>query len=280
MGETNTGGDMKIEAVGPGGGLNYEHWRLGGSRIQFRGPRPRLDGPQLACLGGTETYGRYVPVPYPALVGRQLGVGVLNLGCVNAGPDVYLGDPAALDLASSAAQVVVQLTGAHLLSNRFYTVHPRRNDRFLRASSLMGQVFRDVDFTEFSFTRHMLESLHRFAPERFSLVLNEIQTAWVARMRLLLARFEGRAALLWVQGAGAAGALGPEPLFVTENMVAQLADRASQVVQVRISDAALARGSTDMIHGPAEAAAAAGLPNPAAHEEVATALARALVDIG
>ncbi len=35
--------------------------------------------------------------------------------------------------------------GAQNLSNRFYAVHPRRNDRFLRASTLMKTIFREVD---------------------------------------------------------------------------------------------------------------------------------------
>ena len=54
---------------------------------------------------------------------------------------------------------MIQVSGAQNLSNRFHAVHPRRNDRFLRASTLLKTIYRDVDFTEFNFTRHLLTTL-------------------------------------------------------------------------------------------------------------------------
>jgi hypothetical protein len=60
--------------------------------------------------------------------------------------------------------------GAQNLSNRLYTVHPRRNDRFLRASGILRTIYRDVDFTEFHFTRHMLDHLRCLSEDRFDIV--------------------------------------------------------------------------------------------------------------
>jgi hypothetical protein len=80
------------------------------------------------------------------------------------GLDVVLNDPAIADARAAASAIVLQIQGAQTLSNRLYTVHPRRNDRFLRASGILRTIYRDVDFTEFHFTRHMLDHLRPCRP--------------------------------------------------------------------------------------------------------------------
>ncbi|HLQ19378.1 MAG TPA: DUF6473 family protein, partial [Tabrizicola sp.] len=115
------------------GALDYFPCRYGASKALFRGPQRDLSLPYVAMLGGSATFGKYVERPYPALVEAALGRPVANLGGLNAGPDFYLTDPAALDVAARAQVAVVQVTGAEALSNPFYTVHSRRNDRFLAA---------------------------------------------------------------------------------------------------------------------------------------------------
>ena len=257
------------------GSLDYMPCRYGRSRLLFRGPRRDLSGRFVAVLGGIEAYGRYIPQPYPALAEAGLGARVVNLGCPNAGPDAWLGDPAVMDVVQRAAVVVVQVPGAADLSNRFYTVHPRRNDRFLRASPLLQTIYRGVDFTDFSFTRHMLRSLHAAGPERFALVAEELRTAWEARMASLLAALPGRKLLLWMAEAPP----GPrrddpygEPVLVDAAMMERVATRADGVLSVVPSVAARARGMEGMVFPPMAEPAARGLPGVAAHEEVAAAL--------
>ena len=82
-----------------------------------------------------------------------------------------------LSACANAQVTVIQILGAHNMSNRFYTVHPRRNDRFLRASPMLRGIYHDVDFTEFNFTRHMLSRLREISEERFALVVEELKTA-------------------------------------------------------------------------------------------------------
>ena len=149
---------MTFETMGSGP-LDYAPCHYGDSRLVFRGPARLLRGDYVAFLGGTETYGKFLAAPYPVLVEDALGLPAANFGQINAGVDVYLNDPGVTAAAANAAVAVVQVMGANNMSNRFYTVHPRRNDRFLRASATMQAVFRDVDFTEFHFTRHMLGAL-------------------------------------------------------------------------------------------------------------------------
>ncbi|WGV15640.1 DUF6473 family protein [Fuscovulum ytuae] len=257
------------------GSLDYMPCRYGRSRLLFRGPRRDLSGRFVAVLGGIEAYGRYIPKPYPALVEAGLGAKVLNLGCPNAGPDAWLGDPSMMDVVARAEVVVVQVPGAADLSNRFYTVHPRRNDRFLRASPLLQTIYRGVDFTDFNFTRHMLRSLFDADPARFALVAQELRASWLARMAALLAAIPGRKVLLWMgerpPGPRRDAPFG-EPVLVDAPMMAEVAARADVVVTAVPSDAARAQGTEGMVFPALAEPAARGLPGLAAHEEVAAAL--------
>jgi hypothetical protein len=267
----------------PGAGaLDYFPCRYGKSKLLFRGPRRRTDGAYVAMVGGSETYGKFVADPFPLRVERKIGVPVLNLGYMNAGMDVFTTDPAVIELCIGARATVVQLVGAQNMSNRFYSVHPRRNDRFLRASNLMLTLFREVDFTDFHFTRHMLSELKARSPEKFGLIETELKSAWVARMKAFLRSLNGRSVLLWLdRGQGStADALGPDPLFVDEEMVADVEKAASALVRVRPSASAGEQGTEGMVFAPLEEPAAAGLPGPLVHEDIATQLLPALRDLG
>lgn len=264
-----------------GEALDYFPCRYGASKLLFRGPRRKIDSAYVAVLGGTETYGRFVERPYPMLVEAETGHRMVNLGYVNAGIDAFLQDQSVLDLCAGAEATVIQMLGAQNLTNRFYAVHPRRNDRFLSATPLMKTLFRDVDFTEFNFTRHLLATLQQRSPERFGMVAEELQSVWTARMTALLNAVGGRKVLLWI-GEEAPGdgrtlnAGAPDPLFVTRAMIDGLRPLVADVVEVVESPKARATGTSGMVFGPEEEGAAATTLNLAVHQEVAGALAAAL----
>jgi len=261
---------MSIELSGAGA-LDYLPCRYGTSKLLFRGPRRRLNDPYLAFLGGTETYGKFVTQPFPAVVERETGRDCVNLGCLNAGLDSFVHDTEILRIASGAELTVLQVLGAQNLSNRFFRVHPRRNDRFLQASPLLSAIYRDVDFTEFSFNKHMLGHLHMLSPERFETVRDELRQAWAARMRLLLNAVSSGVVLLWVQTeqAGAEAALGPDPALITREMIDALRDSVLEVVEVGIGKSGRAKDMVGMIYGQMDAPAAMQLPGPGAHELIA-----------
>lgn len=266
---------MAFEHQGAGA-LDYFPCRYGKSKLLFRGPKRRLDEPFIAALGGTETYGKFVAEPWPALVEARLNHPVVNFGYLNAGVDVFLNEPEIGDASRRASVTVVQLMGAQNLSNRYYAVHPRRNDRFLRASQLMRAVFKDIDFTEFNFTRHMLSTLYRRAPERFEILAEELRSAWVARMGLLLDRIKGPVVLLHLgehRAAPRSDGLGPDPLFVTQAMIDKISGAARAVVKVEPSSGARSAGADGMFYAPLDGPAACEMPGPIVHAEMAEALA-------
>ncbi len=262
---------------------DYYPCRYGDSKLLFRGPRRKLDSDYVAFLGSSETYGRFVEQPFVDLVHGAIKPPAINLGLVNAGGEVFLGDNTVLDIARKARVKVVQIMGAHLNSNRLYSVHKRRNDRFLKASQLLSTIYKDVDFTEFHFSRHLLRSLYAASEHKFELVRDELRTAWVARMRVLIDQLDGNVVLLWMADRSPDKSSditdGLPPLFVDRRMLDELLEQARgivDVVEVVSSSAARAVGTAGMVFGELEAEAAAELPGPAKHSEVAEALIASL----
>lgn len=271
---------MAFEKMGDGP-LDYFPCRYGNSRLVFRGPSRQPTGEYLAFLGGSDTYGKFIEHPFPDLVEDEIGLSCLNFGLMNAGIDVYLNDAVVVDLAARAKYSVVQVMGANNLNNRFYAVHPRRNDRFLRASSLLQTIFREVDFTEFHFTRHMLNTLSEVAPERFKLVIDEVQQAWLARMGILLDRLGKGTVLLWFADHAPEEKDEPDqtchdPFAIKRWMVDRLRGRVAEVVEVVASPLALAQGSEGMVFNDLEEPAARTMLSLRAHDEAAASLVRVL----
>ncbi|WP_424940998.1 DUF6473 family protein [Aliiroseovarius sp. S253] len=266
---------MAYESLGKGS-LDYSPCRYKTSKLLFRGPKRDLNTPYVAVLGGTETYGRFTEHPYPDLLEASLGRVVVNFGCPNAGLDVFLNDPALMKLCNGASDVVIQLPGAQNLSNRFYAVHPRRNDRFLRASSMLRYLYPELDFTDYHFTRHLLSALQSTCAQRFAVVRKELQQAWVGRMKGLLSRLDKRATLVWMSdhpiGHQSDDALGSDPLFVDRVMIENVRPFVRDLVHVVLTPDEIESGQKGLVHSDMDAAAAHMMLGTLAHERAARKL--------
>lgn len=257
------------------GALNYFPCHYGRSRLTYRGPRRDLTGEYLVTLGGSETYGRFVMAPYAALLEERLGVPVANLGCLNAGPDVYLCDRGAIEVAAEAHVAVLQIMGAQNQTNRYYTVHPRRNDRFVAATPLLRTMYREVDFTEIHFTRHLIRVLWALGEQRFAPIRAELKLIWVERMTAILTRLSHRRILFWTADHPPPEAdPGPEaePMFIDRAMIEALIPHATAYVEHVSTAGARAEGLSAMRFLPSEEAVAQGLPGAAVHQEAADRL--------
>lgn len=226
----------KLEAAG----LDYAVCRYGASRLLFRGPKRPTDKPYIAFVGGTDVYGKYVERPLPALVERGTQRSCVNLGVPNGSVDVQLNDPTMMELCRRAELSVIQITGAQNLTNRFYRVHPRRNDRLIEASTVLRALYPDIDFTEYSFTRHMLSALFLKSPKRFATIQAELELAWLSRMRTMLTTVGRRVVLLWWSDRPLTNApwyqrsdpFRGDPMFVTRSMVQMLRPLVKGIVEV------------------------------------------------
>lgn len=261
----------------PGPSIDYAPCRYGASKIRFRGPSKDLTKDYIAFIGGTETFGRFIDAPYPALIERALGVQSLNLGCQNAGIDAFISSPDLIDICSAAKATVIQILGAPNMSNRFYTVDPRHNNRFLRASKKFKEVFPEVDFTEFDRTDHMLTALAQIGPDRLPLVRQELQCAWVARMRTLLRQIGGTKILLWLSDHKPYTALGGgticrDPLFVDRAMMTAVVEEADALIEVVASHQDVSAGRSGLVFSDYEQAEAQDSLGPVVHGKVVDAI--------
>jgi hypothetical protein len=259
------------------GSLDYFPCQYGSSRLIFRGPKQTLGENYLAVIGGNEVYGKYVATPFPMLLQTQLAMPVANFGCLNAGVDLYLNEPEVLHLTAGAQACVVQVMGAHNMSNRYYSVHPRRNDRITSISAVLRSMYPGVDFTEFNFTRHMLLSLQAVAPDRFEVIAEELRAGWVHKMRQLLEATCCPTVLVWISET-----IPPEPKqraelacnlpLVDAEMITAVRSKATRYIEVVSSPSARAQGLEGMVFAPTEVFSAETMPGPAAHAEVAQSL--------
>jgi len=259
------------------GSLDYCLYRHGKSKTQFRGPRPDLTGDYCAFLGSTETYGKFVAKPFTRQLQETLGTVCANFSAVNAGVDFFLKNPSLLLTCAGARVTVVSVTGAHNMSNRFYAVHPRHNDRFVKPSKILETLFREVDFSEIHYTRHLLTVLQAADPVKFTIIVQELKQAWLARMKSLLGLIESKTILLWMSDHAPGDSLpdtgfGPDPLFVDQAMLDELCPLVTKVVEVIASPQARAAGSQGMLIGANEETVAAQMPGPYLHQEAAQAL--------
>ena len=262
------------------GGLDYLSCRYGTSRLVFRGPHRRPGGRYAVAVGSTETFGKFVERPYPDLLEEHIGLPVINFGAVNAGIDVFASEGGVLDACSGAQAVVLQAMGAHNLRNRFYCVHPRRNDRFLRASSELRALYPDIDFTEFTFTRHLIQTLVEAGPDRFAPVLDELRAAWLSRMTVFLDNVAAPVILLWIAPRlpddPSALHHPSDPLFVTGAMIDAIRPRLAGVVVAPRQNSGRPGVAKGVISTDLEAPAAAMVPDASVHEATARAVAEGL----
>ena len=264
--------------------IDYFPCQYGTSKLIFRGPKRRIQGDFVAYLGGIETFGKFVEMPYPMLTEVETGMRSVNLGCANSGVDAYINDKSLIDICSQAKVTVIQMSGAQNMSNRFYAVHPRRNDRVVRISSLLRTIYDEVEFTEFNFTGHLLGSLAKASPEKFVMVENELRNAWVARMRSLIEQIGGKVVLLWMsdhrpdqKGADSHGRA--EPLFIDRDMIDSLSGEVDAKLEVIGQPDEISNGLPEMVFDQLEQPAAQELLGPVVHRRTAQELAAVLKSI-
>lgn len=112
------------------------------------------------------------------------------------GVDLHLGDAGLAERAAAATGFAMVMPPLGNLSNPFYAVHPRRNDRFLAARDPLRALFPEVDFAPFAFTGHALGVLAATCPERFLELREALKRCWTRRMQCLLDRLPDQGVLI------------------------------------------------------------------------------------
>lgn len=273
---------MTFEYMG-GGALDYLPCQYGESKLSFRGPPANLDEPYCAVLGGSESFGKFLERPFPSLLENLRGTPVVNLGFLNAGTDVFANDETVLNICNKAEMTVIQIMGAQNASNEYYSVHPRRNDRFLNASNLLHSIYRNVDFTDIHFTGHLLHVLADQSREKFMTVRNALKENWVKKMQSILDQINGPVVLLWLADhtpgqVSQKGLIESEPMFVDRDMISQLNGPIVDIVEIITSEEEVLAGQDRMEFTALEELAAREMFGAVIHERVARDLYLAISD--
>lgn len=209
-----------------------ELYRFGRSKQVFRGPKPSLANPYFSFIGGSEPFGKFVMEPFPRLVESKIGRTCVNFGSPGAGPGFFLKDPVLLEACSDSIACVVQVMSAAQLSNRMYSVFPRRNMRLRGVSDTLKSLYPKIDFSGFRYVSSMLRKLQVDDADAYQVVLTEQRSAWLARMLELLEDIEAPKLLLWLDVRG-----GDEMTkTVTPEMVEILAKHADRLLKIAIPE--------------------------------------------
>jgi hypothetical protein len=101
--------------------VDYEEYRLPGISQSLRGPAVDPNaGPYFTCLDAAQTYGVFVPRPYPALLAADLGIAAPNLALPAAGPGFYAANDAMPGLVNKGKFVILQVMAARAEANSRY----------------------------------------------------------------------------------------------------------------------------------------------------------------
>ena len=123
--------------------------QYGNSKNLFRGPKKSCKHTYGVCLGGADTFGGKVPDPFSAMLEREMGMPILNLGAQHSGAGFYIEDDAIHEIIENAQVIFVEAPSVVNQSNPFYRVHPRRNDRFVTALGPLYDLFPVADLIGF-----------------------------------------------------------------------------------------------------------------------------------
>jgi hypothetical protein len=156
--------------------------------LRVRGPRPeRLEpGRYAVFLGAAQTFGRFCADPFPSLLGRRLGLPILNISHGGAGALFFrLMGEALTPYLSNAAFVVVQVMSGRSESNSLFE------------SRGVGHYRRRSDGAWLGCDQAFAELLKDASPGLVASVLAETRASWAESHRHLLTGFGVPGVLFW-----------------------------------------------------------------------------------
>ncbi|RRH76960.1 DUF6473 family protein [Falsigemmobacter faecalis] len=210
--------------------------QFGQSRLRFRAQETVLGRADVTVLGSGISFGRFCREPWPDLLARGAGLRLRNLAVPQTGPEAWAQDDDLMALALRSSLQIVELPCCLRVSNRFWQLHPRRNDRIIRVLPPLKALYPELDLAEVIFSGHLLRLLESICPRRFALVQEAAARAWLDRMGALLADLPGPVVLLWLHMPQ------PRALSPGADLVQALRNQVRAVVEVNVSPPPGAQG--------------------------------------
>ncbi len=188
--------------------IDYQIWKLWTPRTGFslRGPRPAglRAGEYCTALGAAGTFGRFVPRPYPLLLGEEMGLQTLNLGFSGVGPSFY-NDPRNSDL-------IGLVNRSKFVTIAFFSGRSQSNSLFKTTSYSQEQyILKDGQVVPADYAYQQL--LDKANPETVAKVIAETRERYVAEFLQLLKKITVPKVLLWFSKRSPAYRESSETLF-------------------------------------------------------------------
>jgi hypothetical protein len=172
--------------------IDYELWQLWTPQAGFtlRGPQPDNLAPGTYCasLGAAFTFGRFAPVPYPALLGKALNLPSLNLGFAGAGPSFYNypQHQPLIDLVNQAKFVTILVFSGRSQANSRFKTPVYSQEQYILGD---GRVV-PADFA-------YQQLLDTEPPDTIAQLVDETRTRYLAAFHELLDKITVPKVLLW-----------------------------------------------------------------------------------
>ena len=163
----------------------------------LRGPKKSCKHFYGFCLGGADTFGGKVPDPFSAMLEREMGMPILNLGAQHSGAGFYSEDDAIHEIIENAQVIFTEAPSVVNQTNPFYCVHLRRNDRFVTALGPLNDLFPEADFVECHFTKHLITKPITIDAARADIVFRTLQDEWVRNLTVMRARWRAKTVVYW-----------------------------------------------------------------------------------
>lgn len=270
--------------------IDYQLWKLPGTNLEARGPGlPELPERFFVAIGAAQTFGRFVPQPYCALVAERIGLPAVNLGFSGAGPSFFTQHPPLLDVINRAEFAIMQFFSGRSVSNSRFVV--QLNQGLVRPRGAVPEV--PAAFAEDAYRRF----LHDESIEEVVRLRTEARVNYIAEMNALLDRIHVPVMLLYwstrppdyVEGIETIGDYwGEFPHFVNSAVISNVRERADryvgavtrrglpQLIVDRVTGAPLIMWPEDRFPGVQQRSHNHYYPSPEMHADAAEAVLGAL----
>lgn len=253
----------------------------GTSKLLFRGPQRALNSSYVACLGGEETFGRFVDAPYPTILEHRLDRRCINLGSLFCGVEALTQDAGLLDIVNDSDICVLQMPCVLGQSNRFYRVHPRRNDRFVAPTPDLVALYSEEDFTDIHFVRHLLTRLKARSDARIEIVEQELRLQWIEKLSIFLGKVRPPVVLLHLEVEDYAQVSSSyDPIKLDASMIEALKTQCAASISLRVQVSGASDELEDMLFGTLQQPVAEHMIGPATHRKIAEILVHTVRDLG
>lgn len=214
--------------------FDYELWYLDGLKMPLRGPRTVFDlkSRYWTFVGAAQTFGRFSPRPFPAIVSAWHTVPHLNLGFAGAGAEFFVKNSDLLNVINSCELCFLQIMSGRSTSTKLlktvgyggvlqFTSGPLKQQRFLAAAA-----YKNL--------------LKHYGVDAVREQIQEARTNWAGAYRELLAQIRVPVLCVWIEQADEAvgepevaqkDLLGGFPHLITEDEICVFNEAGVEIVK-------------------------------------------------